>query len=147
MPHAALGVGIIVTDEDGRILLGRHRSGVHELPGGKVENESVAAAVVRELAEETGLLAVPEDVEILAMLLDGVGGVTRVTMAARVHHHTGRPFAAEPHLVAHWSWHSPDSLPDPLFVPSGQVLTTWRPDLPIDHPPAYVYPLAHTVTA
>ncbi|AJE83099.1 MULTISPECIES: nucleotide triphosphate diphosphatase NUDT15 [Streptomyces] len=145
VPHAAVGVGVIVTDEEGRLLLGRHRSGVHELPGGKVEGgEPVAEAAVRELAEETGLVALAEDVEVLAMLLDEVGGVTRVTMAARVHRFTGRPFAAEPHLVSRWTWHAPEQLPSPLFVPSGQVLSTWRPDLPIAHPEVSVYHLTQT---
>ena len=30
-----------------------------------------------------------------------------------------------------------DQLPDGLFDCSAQILTAWRPDLPIDHPPAH----------
>ncbi|MHB9855478.1 bifunctional class I SAM-dependent methyltransferase/NUDIX hydrolase [Streptomyces krungchingensis] len=55
--HAALGVGAILHGPDG-LLLGRHRHGTWELPGGTVEpGESLEETVVRELAEETGLRA------------------------------------------------------------------------------------------
>lgn len=54
-----VAVGVIV--RDGRVLIARrpdhvHQGGLLEFPGGKVEpEESVQAALVRELAEETGL--------------------------------------------------------------------------------------------
>ena len=53
-------VGAIVFDEDGRLLLVRRANppaqGLWSIPGGRVEpGESDEGAVVRELAEETGL--------------------------------------------------------------------------------------------
>ena len=53
-------VGAIVLDEDGRILLVRRANppaqGLWSIPGGRVEpGEGDEQAVVRELAEETGL--------------------------------------------------------------------------------------------
>lgn len=53
-------VGAIVFDEDGRLLLVRRANppaqGLWSIPGGRVEpGEADEAAVVRELAEETGL--------------------------------------------------------------------------------------------
>lgn len=63
--HAAVGVGVgvgvgaILLSEQGT-LLGRHRRGTLEPPGESVEaGESFADAVIRELAEETGLAAHP----------------------------------------------------------------------------------------
>jgi 8-oxo-dGTP diphosphatase len=62
---AAIGcVGGITFDDDGRLLLVRRRndpgSGLWSVPGGRVEpGESDAQAIVREMAEETGLVVVP----------------------------------------------------------------------------------------
>ena len=59
-------VAVAVIVRDGRVLIARrpdhvHQGGLLEFPGGKVEpGESVQAALVREIAEETSL-RVPED--------------------------------------------------------------------------------------
>lgn len=57
-------VGAIVLDDEGRLLVVRRGrppgAGLWSVPGGRVEpGESDAEAVVRELAEETGLRVVP----------------------------------------------------------------------------------------
>ncbi|MGW5868342.1 NUDIX domain-containing protein [Streptomyces sp. NPDC055239] len=53
LAHAAVGVGAILLSGQG-VLLGHHRRGTFELPGGTVKaEESFEAAVVRELGEET----------------------------------------------------------------------------------------------
>lgn len=51
------GVGVIITDEEGRILLEQRRdNGMWGLPGGGIEpGESVFVAALREVKEETGL--------------------------------------------------------------------------------------------
>lgn len=60
-------VGAVVHDDAGRILLVRRinppGAGLWSIPGGRVEpGEDDAAAVVREVAEETGLRVVPAEV-------------------------------------------------------------------------------------
>ena len=52
-----VGVGIIIVDSEGRILLERRSdSGMWGLPGGAIEpGESVGEAALREVQEETGL--------------------------------------------------------------------------------------------
>ncbi|WP_405537673.1 bifunctional class I SAM-dependent methyltransferase/NUDIX hydrolase [Streptomyces antimycoticus] len=138
--HAAVGVGAILLSEQG-ILLGRHRRGTLELPGGTVEaEESFEAAVVRELREETGLITRPGDVRLLGTLVDHVDGVLRVTVGALVHAWLGQPDTQPDESVGDWAWHPLDQLPDDLFVCSAQILTAWRPDLPIDHTPAHYNP-------
>ncbi len=145
--HAMIGVGVIVRDRSGRILLGLHHGGTWELPGGRLEpGEAVTAAAVRELREETGLRAQEQDVTVFAMLHDETVGLTRVTMAAVVTAYEGVPVAAEPELIAEWRWVRTDELPSPLFVPSAQILTTWRPELDVDHPPVHRLSLARALT-
>ncbi|MGW0998868.1 bifunctional class I SAM-dependent methyltransferase/NUDIX hydrolase [Streptomyces sp. NPDC002523] len=140
--HAAVGVGAILVTEQG-LLLGSHRRGTLELPGGTVEvGESFEAAVVRELQEETGLFARPDDVTLLGTLVDHVEGVLRVTVGALVHTWRGQPATQPDESVRDWAWHPLDQLPDGLFVCSAQILSAWRPDLPIDHTPAHFTPFA-----
>ncbi|WP_418955455.1 nucleotide triphosphate diphosphatase NUDT15 [Streptomyces tritici] len=130
--QASLGAGVIVTDAEGRVLLGLHPTGVWELPGGKVDpGESIETAAARELAEETTLEADPEDVDVVAILLDAPhdASLTRLTAVAVVRAHRGSPAVAEPDKIDRWEWFAPDALPAPLFVPSAQALTSWRPEL------------------
>lgn len=145
--HAAIGVGVIVLGEQG-ILLGRHRHGTFELPGGTVEaGESFETTVIRELGEESGLTARTEDVRLLGTLVDQVGGVPRVTVGALVHTWQGQPTTQPDESVGDWAWHPLDQLPDGLFVCSAQILTAWRPELAVNHPPAHYTPFAHGTQA
>ncbi|MEU0133124.1 NUDIX domain-containing protein [Streptomyces sp. NPDC006296] len=137
--QAALGVGVVVRDGEGRVLLGRHRGGTWELPGGKVDptHESVAAAAARELREETGLRVAVDGVTVFAMVHDVVAGINRISMAALVEAGSAVARVTEPELISAWRWFAPEDLPGPLFDPSAQILAVWRPDLAIAHPAAH----------
>ncbi|MFJ8364444.1 NUDIX domain-containing protein [Streptomyces sp. NPDC093984] len=138
-PNAALGVGVIVHGPDG-VLLGRHRRGTWELPGGTVEpGETLAEAAVRELAEESGLVAAPDGVQLLGTLLDHVGDVVRMTVPVLVTSWSGTPQRQE-ETIGSWRFWALDALPQPLFVTSSQCLTAWNPALRLDHPAATFQP-------
>ncbi|WP_449348630.1 bifunctional class I SAM-dependent methyltransferase/NUDIX hydrolase [Streptomyces shaanxiensis] len=137
VPHAAIGVGAILHGPRG-LLLGRHRRGTWELPGGTVEpGESLEETVVRELREETGIESRPTDVRLMGTLLDDVDGVVRMTVATEVTAWRGEPSDQPDERVGDWRWFPLDRLPENLFVCSAQGLTAWRPELPIDHAAAH----------
>ncbi|MFG2358846.1 NUDIX domain-containing protein [Streptomyces sp. NPDC048521] len=145
-PHALTGAGVVVTDRAGRVLLGWSVRGVWELPGGKNDpGEDFGAAAVRELEEETSLKADPAGARVLAILMDSVDGMPRLTAAVRVTDFTGEPVVTEPRLVRRWEWHEVSDLPvlgRPLFTPSAHVLDTVWPGLLPGLPPVHRYPVA-----
>lgn len=124
MISPVLGVGVLVRDGGGRILLG-HRvkpgePAVWSFPGGSVEaGESFEAAAVRELREETGLEAGAADVVGLFLSPGPTPWLTVVTVARDV---LGEPRRTEPEIHAEWRWWSPGELPEALFAPTRMAL-------------------------
>ncbi|WP_435212005.1 methyltransferase, FxLD system [Streptomyces sp. bgisy034] len=147
VPHALTGAGVVVTDPEGRILLGwSARRKVWELPGGKNDpGEGFDTTGVRELREETGLTADPAGVRLLALLMDSSLGIPHVTAAVRVTAYSGEPTVTESDLIRRWEWMEPADLPQlaqPLFTPSAHVIDTVWPGLLTSLPPVHRYPVA-----
>jgi 8-oxo-dGTP pyrophosphatase MutT (NUDIX family) len=107
----------VVLDADGRVLLGRRSdTGNWGLPGGIIDpGEEPADAAVREIYEETGVIAVPE--LLVAVNVSGVvtypnGDVVQyleVLFRCRATGGTARVNDSESVEV---SWHGLDDLPD-----------------------------------
>ncbi|MEU1278143.1 NUDIX domain-containing protein [Streptomyces sp. NPDC005805] len=143
-PNGLIGVGVVVRDAAGRVLLGLGHDGRWELPGGKVDaGERFEEAAARELAEETGLVADPADVRIGAVLLDGEHGMARVTGAALVERVTGEASVREPDKIVRWEWFpatgSGALAPGPVFPPSAAVLRSWGRPAPAEPDGAPVF--------
>ncbi|MEU9069870.1 MULTISPECIES: bifunctional class I SAM-dependent methyltransferase/NUDIX hydrolase [Streptomyces] len=103
--HALTGALAVVTDDAGRVLLGRSTQGMLELPGGKTTGpEDFAAAAVRELAEETGLMADLSDAFVVTMLVDDSHGVPRLTAVVRITAWTGTLANPEPDKFNRWEF-------------------------------------------
>lgn len=76
-----------VVIREGRILLVQQHVNAHRrwsLPGGRLERgEQIGEAVVREVAEETGIIAEPQDLLYVADLPEACPPVLHVTMRMR----------------------------------------------------------------
>ncbi|MFE9256701.1 NUDIX hydrolase [Streptomyces sp. NPDC006879] len=142
--NCVCGVGVVVSDPQGRVLLGLGHDGYWELPGGKTDpGESFEEAACRELAEETGLELPAVAISIRSVLLDEKGGVTRLTAAAvATVSAAGEPSVTEPDKIARWDWHRLQDLPAKLYGPSAAVLYAWQPDIAPSTVTAHHYPLA-----
>lgn len=138
---AVAGSLAVVTNDRGQVLLGWSARRMWELPGGKIEGpEPLERTAVRELAEETGLLA--RDATVLAILTDAAQGVPRLTAVTRVTGFTGTPAVLEPHKFTRWEWFDTTSLAclGPVFTPGAQALeATWPGSVP-GLPPVTAYP-------
>ncbi|MFF0476475.1 methyltransferase, FxLD system [Streptomyces sp. NPDC004284] len=135
----------VVTDAAGRVLLGSSRRGHLELPGGKTErSESFEAAAVRELLEETGLVARVEDAHVVAMLADDGRGVPRLSAVVRVTAWSGKLSDPEPERFAGWQWYDLHALSclGEVFAPSAQALEAVWPGTIPGLPPVHRYPVA-----
>jgi 8-oxo-dGTP pyrophosphatase MutT (NUDIX family) len=122
-----IGVGVILIDPAGRILLGdRIKAGETRswcLPGGAVEpGETFEAAALRELAEETGI-GDADQPRTVKIVLDHSGDATvRVTAGVALTLGTTSPAVTEPQVFAAWQWFPLDRLPSPLFPATAHLL-------------------------
>ncbi|GGR59282.1 MULTISPECIES: methyltransferase, FxLD system [Streptomyces] len=143
--HALTGALAVVTDDAGRVLLGRSRRGMLELPGGKPSGpEDFAVAAVRELAEETGLNADPADAYVVTMLVDDSHGVPRLTAVVRITAWSGTLSNPEPDKFARWEFVDLYALAcaGAVFAPAAQALDAVWPGVIPGLPPVVSYPLA-----
>ena len=115
MAAVTVAVGILI-DDAGRVLVTRrapdaHQGGLWEFPGGKVEeNETILAALARELQEELGVLV--EATEAL-MVLDHDYGDKQVRLDVHcVTRWSGEPRGLEGQPLA---WQQPEELRDWAF--------------------------------
>lgn len=143
--HALTGALAVVTDDAGRVLLGRSRLGMLELPGGKTTGpENFAAAAVRELAEETGLVANPSDAHVVTMLVDDSHGIPRLTAVVRITTWTGTLTTMEADKFDRWEFFDLHALAcvGDIFVPAALAIDSVWPGVIPGLPPVVSYPLA-----
>lgn len=120
--RAVVGVGIVVQNQEGKILLGKrinsHGAGQYSLPGGKPDGgEHPGMAAARELYEETGLVAyglTPLDVWTYDRFEeDGFHFVTLYFACYIDSEQEAR--LVEPDKCEGWQWYEANALPSPLF--------------------------------
>ena len=126
------GVGVVVV-RGGRVLLGRRLS-VHgrdtwSFPGGsRAPGETPVVTAIRELREETGLVA--HGGRIVAETLDGFPESRLLfrTQLVDLGDVRGEPWPREPDKTAAWRWFDWRRLPQPLFRPLASLVAAgFRP--------------------
>lgn len=123
-----VGVQCIVRD-GGRILLGRRHDvfgdGSWGLPGGHLERgETIVAAALRELEEETSLIGA--GAEIVAIADATPENNFHVQFGCLVPTWTGTPRNANPAACSALAFFAPDALPEPVFVSSAPLIDRFR---------------------
>lgn len=121
------GVTMLVTDEEGRILLGqRSDSGLWALPSGIPEpREEMAVAAAREVLEETGVSVVVE--QLISIRSIGPVNYPNGDVTAFVDHFFRcRPVSGTAHVADDESlavgWFAPDRLPEPVTGRTHELL-------------------------
>lgn len=116
-----VGVGVVVRNSDNEVLLGKRIGGKHgdqtfSFPGGKPDpGEHPALAAVRELYEETGLIAYGlTNLEKWTYDRFEEDGIHYITLYFECYAE-GQPVNREPDKHESWEWYGEDQLPSPLF--------------------------------
>lgn len=131
VPMPRVGVGVIVENRDGLILVGR-RLGTHapyvSILGGHLETgETFHEAACRETLEETGLVIRSSRVVALTNNLEtfAAEGVHYVSVILHTSDFDGEPALLEPDRCEGWFWADPADLPLPHFEPSRIGVRCW----------------------
>jgi ADP-ribose pyrophosphatase YjhB (NUDIX family) len=122
-----VGVGALIIDDEGRVLL-VHRRRMPEadhwgLPGGKVDfGETIAATCAREILEELGVVIAVGDLACVVDQIDLAGGTHWVAPVFHARIVEGEPANQEPEAISEIGWFAPDALPAPLTLSAGRAL-------------------------
>lgn len=121
MKKPGVGVGIIVENAQGNILIGKRRGShaqKYSIPGGGLEpGETFEAAAIREVKEETGILL--KDPKVIAVTnnletfrQEGIHYISVILVAKEFN---GIPVNLEPEKCEELLWCNPQELPQPHF--------------------------------
>jgi 8-oxo-dGTP diphosphatase len=137
--YIGVGVGAMVFDDQGRVFLAqrgplaKNERGCWEFPGGGVDfGERLAAAIVREFAEEYGMaIALTALLDVVDHLLPAEGQHwVAPTFLAR--HVGGEPTIMEPGKCTAIGWFQLDRLPTPLSLVTQEDMRVYHERLARD---------------
>ncbi|MEI8249335.1 MAG: NUDIX domain-containing protein [Candidatus Taylorbacteria bacterium] len=129
--HPAVGLGIILVNKDGYVLVGKriskHAPG-YSIPGGKLElGETFEQGAIREVKEETNLdifeptvIAVTNNLETYKK--EGKHFISVILLIKR---YSGELKVMEPTKCENWIWVDPHKLPEPHFEASRLAISCY----------------------
>ena len=122
--HPRIGIGVIIENEDGLILIGKRKNShapFYSIPGGALEiGESFEGCAIREIKEETDLdISEPKVITVLNNLETyQKEGIHFISIILHTKKFSGVPTLMEPEKSEQWEWVNPKKLPTPHFEPS-----------------------------
>lgn len=127
-PRPEVGCGAIILDAIGRILLMQRlrepEAGSWGLSGGKIDfGERAEIAIVREVAEELGIVVEIDRLALISEIIDGGDGRHWVSPVYLMRHISGKPRCMEPEKHGGVGWFALDALPDDLTSPTKDAIT------------------------
>lgn len=130
-----IGVGIMVLDASGRILLGE-RIKSDEMPswcfpGGKIDpHESFEQSATREIFEETGLLVCVSQLRPFTLMVNTnlvqSNSTVGLVYLLKDENQKKQVKVTEPEIFSQWSWFLPSQLPDNLFPATEAMIRIWQ---------------------
>ncbi len=131
--HIGVGCGVMVFNEEGKLLLGLrnidvkvadselHEEGTWTMPGGNIEyGETIEEAGRREAKEETSIDV--HDLEVICVQTDKNEFAHYISVGMVAHSFTGTPQAMEPEQIIRWDWFDINHLPKNIFSPSKKTI-------------------------
>ncbi len=121
-----VGVGVIIKNREGEILVGRRKTShapYYSIPGGHLEEgESFESCGAREILEETGIVINPENMRVIAVTNDletfKESGRHYISVILLAESYEGKVELKEPDKCEGWIWAAPENLPEPHFEAS-----------------------------
>ena len=108
--HPKVGLGVIIVNEEGNILVGKRKGGLapkYSIPGGNLEiGESFEGGAIREIK----VIAVTNNLETYKE--EGKHHISIVLLATK---YSGELKNMEPQKKESWDWVDPKKLPEPHF--------------------------------
>lgn len=123
------GVTLILTNPDGKVLLGKrkgsHGAGTWGFSGGHLElGEDPRIAALRELREETGIIYEDGLINLGFTLNEFPTGERYIDLVFQTDKDCpAEPKVMEPNKCECWRWFDWNELPQPLFLPVENYLT------------------------
>ena len=121
MKRPGVGIGIIIENQDGQILIGKRKgshSPFYSIPGGHLENgETFEEAAIKETFEETGLKIYRPEVISVTNNLRTYQNEKKHYISVNLYtkDFEGTLMVREPDKCEKWLWCSVDQIPKPHF--------------------------------
>jgi 8-oxo-dGTP diphosphatase len=129
-PHTKPAVVAYVV-RDNKLLLGKRLVpfgyGKWGMPGGHLEfMEPAVMGALRDLEEETGIVAIPEAAELVAVTetITPEENKHYLHLAFKVDIGSSEPVNTEPEACEGWQWFDLDNLPEGILEPHAEILRT-----------------------